>query len=193
MIDSERTHEKRMKRLILPGDLAPSSLVGFKEFLTEHLGMPPAVTDYLPNIGSGNLYEQMNHAGIKSSSVARFLAEFFKLPYVPHVDPKRIQSGVFPKRFSKERRVLALRDRSLSTFVLSDPFDTLLLEILELIAAPRRPKLFITEPENITALFGGRHDFPQQGRPDGRPLRGTDGSGVCVKERRSTTRIQHGC
>lgn len=145
------SHETTGRRVgILPADF-----LRFKMFLTDRLSPTPAQRQMLAALTPTQLYVAAGDLGLTDSQMAQYIAEFLSLPYLPLLDPDAVALGVFPPPFCKTNQVVAIHDTPTElAFVLSNPFNWELLDILKRWkGSPQPPKLIVTEPHNITALW----------------------------------------
>ncbi|TMA77698.1 MAG: hypothetical protein E6J72_15915, partial [Deltaproteobacteria bacterium] len=86
--------------------------------------------------------------------IARQIAEFMKLPYQALLISDRVALGVLPTPFCKTNLVVAITETGGErSFVVSDPFNWELLQMLRRVNGGKPPKLAVTEPQKILALF----------------------------------------
>jgi type II secretory ATPase GspE/PulE/Tfp pilus assembly ATPase PilB-like protein/CheY-like chemotaxis protein len=92
--------------------------------------------------------------GLSPSQTAQHLASFCKLDYLAHINPETIQLGVLPAPFCRSNRVIAIEDKAGRAFVVSDPFNKELFNLLGRYAADgAAPRILITEPANIALIL----------------------------------------
>jgi type IV pilus assembly protein PilB len=134
----------------------PSDFLRFKEHLAEHLNLLPDKRERLMKTPPARIYSITAELGIRSGELAQAIAKFMRLSHVPRVNHEDIRLGVLQPSFCKTHQVVPVRDASAANaFVLSNPFNWELLDMLKKLAG-QPAILLITEPENIAAvLFGG--------------------------------------
>ena len=92
--------------------------------------------------------------GLNPAQMAEQEAAFCHLTYLPHINPETIQLGVLPAPFCRANRVIAIEDTTGRAFVVGDPFNKELFNLLGRYAAEgAAPRILITEPANITMLL----------------------------------------
>jgi len=137
-------------------ELLSQDFIQFREFLFEQCDLATEQRDRLSKMDISNMYSMLSENGISASTVAQLMARFLNISYVTQVDISNIELGLLPPEFCWSHRVVPVSDGAASrTFVLSNPFDTALMEALESCAASsNRPAMAVSEPNNIEALFG---------------------------------------
>lgn len=127
----------------------------FKEFLFDRLKLPPDKREKLMGVGISQLYSMPADVGIINRQVAEIMAEFLSLAYTPFIDPEDVHLGTLPIPFCMKNSVVAISgDSKKYTFVLSNPFDWELLDILKGYSGQdQNINLIITEPDNIELLL----------------------------------------
>ncbi|MCG2755193.1 MAG: Flp pilus assembly complex ATPase component TadA [Desulfobacteraceae bacterium] len=136
----------------------PASFIKFKEFLFDKLNLNPEERYKFSSVSISRIYSISSDAGIDESSMAKYIAEFLKLPYIPRINPEDVQLGVLPTTFCRSNHVVAVSDVSAKkTFVLSNPFDQNLSDtLMKFSGLDKTSRLTITAPANIDSLF--EHD-----------------------------------
>jgi type II secretory ATPase GspE/PulE/Tfp pilus assembly ATPase PilB-like protein/DNA-binding response OmpR family regulator len=131
----------------------PADFTRFKEHLCEILKLPPEKKARLAKVPPARIYVMASEMGIASGVVAEAIAKFLKLAYVPRINPESIRLGILQPSFCKTHQVVpASAGNNPSAFVLSNPFNWDLLDILKKLSG-QPPVLIITEPENIETLL----------------------------------------
>ncbi|MCD4708903.1 MAG: Flp pilus assembly complex ATPase component TadA [Candidatus Sabulitectum sp.] len=125
---------------------------GFIEFLKDNSGLSSEDTVTLSLSQPRDMYKKAFDAGLDNIETARLLSSYLHLPNYPYLDPESVESDILPAAFSRAHRVLALREKSELRFVLSNPFEPQLIEMLESLTG-RTPLLGITCPDCIDALL----------------------------------------
>ncbi|MBI2119405.1 MAG: response regulator [Elusimicrobia bacterium] len=128
----------------------------FKEILSARLNLSPESKKQLSSITPTNIYPLAATLGIPPSQMAKEIALYLKLKYVEQIYPEEIQLDVLPVSFCKCYKVLAIRRSGADTvsFVLSNPFDQDLLDLLRQPPTPPGPLNFlVAEPKTIDQLF----------------------------------------
>ena len=76
------------------------------------------------------------------------------LPYIAHINPETIRLGVLPAPFCRANRVIAIADAQGPAFVVGDPFNQELFNLLgRYAAADGAPRILVTEPANIALML----------------------------------------
>lgn len=134
----------------------------FKVFLTKQPNIPQGKRERLMALNSRELYSLSSELGVSDEQIAKWIAEFLQLPYLPQVGPEKVALGVLPPPFCKTNLVLPLTDSTGRAFALSNPFNWELLRLLKKHEDPKKHddpahalKLHVTEPRNILAFFKG--------------------------------------
>lgn len=129
--------------------------IKFKEFAALELNIPPEKGNIFTAISVNQLYNEINELGITTKDVAKLIAEFLNLQYMPFIDPEVVKLGVFPFPFCKKNLIVPLNDpATIYTFVLSNPFDLGLMDLIKRCPGISEPvQFFVTEPESILSFF----------------------------------------
>lgn len=129
----------------------------FKEALFGDLHVAPDKAAQLGRVSAAAAYTLAKPLGISTSDLAKRIAEFLKFGYVSGINPEHVQLGILPASYCRMNQVVAVDDGKTSSFVLSNPFDWLLLtSLFDLKTQKEERGLLVTEPETILALFGSR-------------------------------------
>ncbi len=125
---------------------------GFIEFLEENSNLSREDTVTLSLSQPRDVYQRTLDIGLDSIETAKLLSSYLHLPNYPYIDPESVESDMLPAAFSRAHRVLALREKDELRFVVSNPYEPQLIEMLESLAG-RTPLLGITCPDCIDALL----------------------------------------
>jgi type II secretory ATPase GspE/PulE/Tfp pilus assembly ATPase PilB-like protein/DNA-binding response OmpR family regulator len=133
----------------------PSDFPQFKRFLLDQLDLDLAKQDQFNTTSPSHVYSLARSLEITDNQMAKYIAEFLKLPYCSQINPYDVKMGVLPIPFCKTNYVVALGDGAEgNTFALSNPFNWELLDSLRKITGKDTAlKLAVTEPEHIELLF----------------------------------------
>jgi type II secretory ATPase GspE/PulE/Tfp pilus assembly ATPase PilB-like protein/DNA-binding response OmpR family regulator len=163
LLEKARTHIKtytRWKELQQGGTpsaegVEPSDFPQFKRFLFDQLDIDPTKKDQFTATPPSRIYSLARHLGISNSQMAKYIADFLKLPYFSQINPYDVKLGVLPMPFCKTNLVVALGNGDEGyTFALSNPFNLEILDNLRKITGRDKAlKLAVTEPEHIELLF----------------------------------------
>jgi type IV pilus assembly protein PilB len=156
---AEATAESAPRNIGLRADF-----LQFKVFLTKQPSIPQSKRERLLSLNPRELYSLSSELGVSDEQIAKWIAEFLQLPYLPQVGPEKVALGVLPPPFCKTNLVLPLTDNNGRAFALSNPFNWELLRLLKKYEDPGQSlKLHVTEPRSILALFkggGSQRDTP---------------------------------
>ncbi len=135
---------------------ASSNVTRFKQHLAATLTLGPAQVQRLTASTPLDLYGIASELGTAPAKIAEEMAAFLQLPYRGRLRPDAVALGVLPVPFCKSNLVAAIRDeRGSRSFVMSDPLNWELQQILRRVGAGAAVTIGVTEPENIVALFDG--------------------------------------
>jgi type IV pilus assembly protein PilB len=133
-----------------------SSFLQFREHLQEQLShaknasIPPQFNTVLPQ----QLYQLAPLSGITEQQLAKRLAEFLGFPFTQLVDRSEVRANVLPPTFAHTHFAVPTGSEGETvSFVISNPFDFELLDVLKNLAHPNLPELIITEPKTISELL----------------------------------------
>ena len=134
--------------------VTPAVFFNFKQYIIDELKLSETVKARFLNVDPSMIYSVLSKEGIRSSQTAKYIAKFFKINYMPVIDPDSIKLGVFPVPFSRNNLVIPLGDSNkIHSFVLSNPFNWDLLEALRKYVHSDQISFLITEPENIESIL----------------------------------------
>jgi type IV pilus assembly protein PilB len=134
--------------------ITPKDFNKFKEFLLDEIIIADNSIDRFADINPSQIYNILLDSGIPSTQTAQLMAKYLGVRYTPIIDPDDVQLGILSTPFSKNNSVIAIKsDEKGSTYVLSNPFDWELLEILKKNSKSKQLNIIITEPENIASLL----------------------------------------
>ena len=164
VVEKHSATENKWKRFILSRDEAKASadkekkaryasrsFPAFRDFLFEFLNIPPDKRRNLQALETGKLAETLNSSRILDRSrFAILAAQFVGLEHLSAVEPDIILMDVLPPSFSRHNNVVAITCQDGFAFVLTDPFNLELVDILEGI---RPKKLFVASPEALSAVY----------------------------------------
>ncbi len=152
---SRRWKELSEQRQVLVDQVPPSAFADFREFLAGQLALPPEEKEKLRSLSPSRLYTDGPGIGISEPHMAQYVAGFLRLTYLPLVNPEDIKLGALPAAFCLAKPVVPVADAAGKTsFVLSNPFDWELLDLLDAMSTDgKTPELLVSEPRNILSLF----------------------------------------
>jgi len=137
-----------------PKRSAPASdWVQFKESFAKQVGLNAAQQERIAAITPVELYS-VPDLPVPPQKIARQIAEFMKLPYQALLISDRVALGVLPTPFCKTNMVVAITETGGErSFVVSDPFNWEVVQMLRRVNGGKPPRLAVTEPQKILALF----------------------------------------
>ena len=95
------------------------SFMDFKEFLSSRLNLSAERQNRLTGACVSDIYTVAPDIDITSRVMAKTIADFLKLQYLPFIDPESVRLGVLPAPFCKENLIVPLADTA-GTQVLRD-------------------------------------------------------------------------
>ncbi|MCX7003064.1 MAG: ATPase, T2SS/T4P/T4SS family [bacterium] len=133
----------------------PHVFIEFKEFLLKTLDLTDAAREQCLRVAPGELYLLATIAAITTNRLSQYVAEYMGLPYLFDIDPDSPELGVLPRMFSLANNVLTMReDDGERTFVLSNPFDWNMLDMLRQFAGlTPGSRLCMADPYTIALTF----------------------------------------
>lgn len=135
-------------------EVEQSDFPQFKRFLLAQLDIDPTKKDQFTTIPSSHIYPMARDLGINNSQMAKYIADFLKLPYFSQINPYDVKLGVLPIPFCKANLVVPVgTEGDEHIFALSNPFNLEVLDNLKKITRGKALKLAVTEPEHIELLF----------------------------------------
>jgi type IV pilus assembly protein PilB len=140
----------------------PATFSQFKQSLIDRLDLSPEIRDRLSKTPPLDIYKVCEPMGISQGKMTAWMADFLSVPLVSTIDPATLLLGVLPVSFARENRVVAIDDeKSGTSFILSNPFDWILLDTLKNFFGRRRETLLqLAEPDHIDLLFGESNEVP---------------------------------
>jgi type II secretory ATPase GspE/PulE/Tfp pilus assembly ATPase PilB-like protein/DNA-binding response OmpR family regulator len=163
LLEKVRTHIKTHTRWLelqqggIPSDeqLKPSDFLNFKRFLFDQVAVDPAKRDQFTATQPSRVYAMARSLGINNTQMAKYIADFLKLPYIAQINPYDVKLGLLPMPFCKANLVVALGNGDEGyTFVVSNPFNLEIMDNLKKITDKDKAlNLAVTEPQHIELLF----------------------------------------
>jgi len=150
----QELQEEEEKETAAPTRSAPASdWVQFKQSFAKHVGLSAAQQERIAAVTPVELYA-VTDLPVPPQKIARQIAEFMQLSYQALLISDRVALGVLPTPFCKTNLVVAITETGGErSFVVSDPFNWELLQMLRRVNGGKPPKLAVTEPQKILALF----------------------------------------
>ncbi|HDZ26520.1 MAG TPA: response regulator [Candidatus Aminicenantes bacterium] len=145
----------KFKKEISTWDIAqPLNFTKFKDSLAKKIDLPPARREELSQIKVSELYSRANNFNLNAAELTRYIAEFSGMNYLPNINPESVQLGKMPKLFCKKNNLIPIKDESgKNIFVISNPFDWELLDLLGSYFKNQPYDLALADPNTITSLF----------------------------------------
>jgi len=135
---------------------ASSNVTRFKQHLADVLELTGEQVQSLATSAPIDVYGLADSLGTTPARIAEELAGLLQLPYRDNLRPDAVALGVLPVPFCKANLVAAIRDDAGGrSFVMSDPLNWELQQILRRVGGGTPLKIGVTEPANIVALFDG--------------------------------------
>ncbi len=112
--------------------ISPAQYLGFREWLSQKFNITEDKKDFLDSLSSADIYLSSQAGALTASEIAKSMAEYLKLDYLPQINPEKIKLGVLPSAFSRRNEVVAISGQyNQLVFLVSNPFNLELLSLLE--------------------------------------------------------------
>jgi len=151
------THWKELKKRVVVGDgnSLPANFSRFKQFLIDQFDPSPDIRDRLAATAPLDIYNICEPMGITQERMTAQMAEFLSLPLISAIDPAKLLLGSIPASFAKQNLVVAMLDEKHGrSFILSNPFDWILLDTLKkYFGLQLDTAMHLAERDQIKALF----------------------------------------
>ena len=132
----------------------PLNFTQFKDFLGKQLNLSPDKKEKVSRVKVSEIYSATDYFGITIQELTQYIAEFSGLNYLPAVNPESIQLGMLPTPFCQKNNVIPTIDESgTNLFVISNPFDWELLDLLKSSFKLHSYKLALSNPDIISSCF----------------------------------------
>ncbi|MHB8907650.1 MAG: ATPase, T2SS/T4P/T4SS family [Syntrophales bacterium] len=140
----------------------PATFTEFKQSLNDRLDLSREIRDRLAGTAPLDIYKVCEPLRITQGQMTSWMADFVSFPLVSTIDPAALLLGVLPVSFARENRVVAMNDeKSGRSFILSNPFDWVLLDTLKkFFGLQRDTPLRLAEPNHIDLLFRQSEEAP---------------------------------
>ncbi|MGB5217751.1 MAG: ATPase, T2SS/T4P/T4SS family [Smithella sp.] len=168
-----RLRWKKLKEDVILGDgtVHPVTFSRFKQSLIDRLDLSPEIRDSLAATAPLDIYKICEPMGITQGQMTAWIADFLSLPLLSPINPASLLLGIIPASFARENHVVVMEDeKSVKSFILSNPFDWMLLDTLKkLFGLQRGTLLNLAKPEHIEILFEQPTEQPlttHRGKPD---------------------------
>ena len=151
-------HWQKLKELVVLWDGAVQSehFSQFKQSLIDRLNLAPAIQDRLAWTAPLDIYKMCALMGIPRGRMTAWMADFLSFPLLSTIDPANLLMGIIPVSFARENRVVAMLDANAGrSFILSNPFDWVLLDTLKKYFGLQKDSVLnLCDPDNFDILFG---------------------------------------
>ena len=148
---------KKLKEDVILGDgtVHPVSFSRFKQSLIGRLDLSQEIRNSLAATAPLDIYKMCEPMGIPQGQMTAWMADFLSLPLLSPINPASLLLGIIPASFARENHVVVMEDeKSGKSFILSNPFDWMLLDTLKkLFGLQRGTLLNLAKPEHIEILF----------------------------------------
>ena len=152
-----RLHWKELKkRVVLVDGTVPSmNFFQFKQSLIDRIELSQELKDRLAGTAPLDIYKICEPMGIPQRQMTAWMADFLSFPLLSPINPANLLLGIIPASFARENHVVAMgNEKSGKSFILSNPFDWMLLDTLKNFFGMQRDTLLnLAEPHHIEALF----------------------------------------
>jgi CheY-like chemotaxis protein len=139
-----------------------SDFMRFKTFLLERLPDNDRVRAVVMRMGPADMYAKAASAGIDASDLAVLAAEFLGLERAGVISPDSIDLGVLPAPFCRSSLVIPIRTPRGRAFVVANPFDLELQELIGQYSGGDNGRLIVAEPRTVLSVLGAvRLDTPR--------------------------------
>ena len=152
-----RLHWKELKkRVVLVDGKVPSiNFSQFKQSLIDRLELSQELRDRLAGTGPLDIYKICEPLGVTQRQMTAWMADFLSFPLISRINPANLLLGIIPASFARENHVVAMSDEtSEKSFILSNPFDWMLIDTLKKFFGLQPGALLnLAEPDHIKTLF----------------------------------------
>jgi len=150
-----KSHWNKLKKEKTLWDIAqPLSFTKFKDFVAKKIDLLPARREELSQIKVSELYSKVSDFNLSTTELTHYIVEFSGMNYFPTINPESVRLGKLPKHFCKKNNVMPIKDKSgKDVFVISNPFDWELLDLLKSSFINQAYDLALANPNTIASLF----------------------------------------
>jgi type II secretory ATPase GspE/PulE/Tfp pilus assembly ATPase PilB-like protein/DNA-binding response OmpR family regulator len=159
---SLRWQELKERVVLWDGTVRPTHFSQFKQSLIDRLDLSQDIRDQLIGTAPLDIYKACESLGISQGQMTAWMADFLSFPMLSIIDPANLLMGFIPVSFARENRVVAMADeQSGRSFILTNPFDWILLDTLKKFFGLHRDTLLqLAEPGHIDLLFEQSEETP---------------------------------
>jgi general secretion pathway protein E len=150
-----KSYWNNLKRETPSWDMAqPLNFTQFKDFLGMKLNLPLNKREELSRIRASEIYSAAKNFNLSTAEIVQYIAQFSGMNYLPAINPASIQLGKLPTPFCQKNNIVPIKDDSgRDVFVLINPFDWVLLDLLKTSFKNQAYQLAITNPNTLSSLF----------------------------------------
>ena len=150
-----KSNWNNLKREIPSWDIAQTlNFTQFKDFLGMKLNLPLSKREKLSRIKVSEIYSAAKNFNLSAAEIVQYIAQFSGMNYLPAINPASIQLGKLPTPFCQKNNIVPIKDESgRDVFILSNPFDWELLDLLKTSFKDQPYHLAVTNPSTISSLF----------------------------------------
>lgn len=140
----------------------------FKEHIIGNLAKSNRIRDKISKYKPTDLYAIMNDIEMSEINFVDLIASFLDLPFIAVLHNEQFEENILSSDFCAWNSVVPIvTETGNLAFLLSNPFDYELLDVLRKKAAPDQPlRLIITTPENIKSLIKNIVEKPVKSSED---------------------------
>jgi len=132
----------------------PLNFTQFKNFLWKKINLSLHKREELSRIKVSEIYSAANILNLTTAELVHYIVEFSGKNYLPKINPESIQLGKLPTLFCEKHNVIPIKDNSdRDVFVISNPFDWELLDLLKSSFNNKPYELAIANSNTIASLF----------------------------------------
>jgi len=118
------------------------------------LNLPLSKREKLSRIKVSEIYSAAKNFNLSAAEIVQYIAQFSGMNYLPAINPASIQLGKLPTPFCQKNNIVPIKDESgRDVFILSNPFDWELLDLLKTSFKDQPYHLAVTNPSTISSLF----------------------------------------
>jgi type IV pilus assembly protein PilB len=134
--------------------IVPSDFLAFREQAARRFSERPGAEQALRMMRPHDIYASAAAVGISSGEMAEMMADFLGLEYMPLVDVSSIALGMLPVAFCHRNLVLPILRAPGTAFVLANPFNWELLDLLERNRQESASlSLIVANPDSVASAF----------------------------------------
>ncbi|MCX5782709.1 MAG: ATPase, T2SS/T4P/T4SS family [Elusimicrobia bacterium] len=133
---------------------AQHSFLEFKKYISSKFKLDEHKTKELKILTHDEIYSFLTIIGLSENEAAKLISEYLGVSYYAFIDPEEIALGKLPTLFSKKNFIIAVSDNSGKLkFILSNPFDTDIMNSLSYFAGTDKVEISIASKETINTFF----------------------------------------